>query len=44
MNHANSVVVKFSGKAKNLCTGETFGTNNGFVFYYYLTLDDIVKQ
>ena len=44
MNHANLVNVKFSGKAKDLCNGESFGFNNGFLFYYYMTLDDIIKQ
>ena len=44
LNHANYVNVKFSGKIKDLCDGETFGFNNGYLFYYYLTLDDITKQ
>lgn len=44
MNHANILNVKFSGKAKDLCDGESFGYNNGSVFYYYISVDDIVKQ
>ena len=44
LNHSNYVNVKFSGKAKDLCDGESFGFNNGSVFYYYLTLDDITKK
>ncbi len=44
MSHSNTINVKFSGKAKDLCDGESFGFNNGFLFYYYMTLDDIIKQ